>query len=237
MSEEHWQTLSNKELRSDISALLFSLVPLSPELPSDFLISPCLALFLLPSLRMFIDWGFIRQHHLMCLLSCAGLCWRYCKLIRLSSPPFVKVYEVIYYCIAPSPNGGPPRLPPEGISMAKHGLASWLADPRASLAALMSSLRFDDVANKRTRLIIWPPTSSVKTILPLLLFFLFPPPPPPRHCPSQVMAWKWGHAHMDTNKRSSRAFHPWKDSVQDFTASRERQSQMTEASWTLDISH
>lgn len=94
MSEEQRQTLSNKELRheiSDISVLssaitnlLFSLIPLSPLFPHrSFLLfsftslsfahthsasSPAPDVYWLPE--------FIQEHHLMCLLSCPAFVGR-----------------------------------------------------------------------------------------------------------------------------------------------------------------
>ena len=160
----------------------------------------------------------------MSCLCCQGRSPRYCKLIRLSPPPFVRVCEVNYYYISPLSHPCPrPSLPSppllslpfarsvsflsfweDGIGMAKHWCESWLAEPHAWPAALMSSLRFDDVANKRTLLIIWPLAFSVTTTSP-------PQPaptssssssftPPSLHCPSQVTTWKWGHAFANTNK-------------------------------------
>lgn len=94
--------------------------------------------------------------------------------------------------------------------MAKHWFESWLTEQHAWLTALMSSLRFDDVANKRTLLIIWPLTSSVTTTntshphphSPNLQLFLFGVhfTPPSLHWPSLVTTWKWGHACVNTNK-------------------------------------
>lgn len=66
----------------------------------------------------------------------------------------------------------------DGISMAKHWFETWLADLHAWLLALMSSFRFDDVANKRILLIIWPLTLYCANNLPPNLL---PLPFPPQH--------------------------------------------------------
>lgn len=91
--------------------------------------------------------------------------------------------------------------------MAKHWFESWLTEQHAWLTALMSSLRFDDVANKRTLLIIWPLTSSVTTTNTshphspnLQLFLCVHFTPPSLHWPSLVTTWKWRHACVNTNK-------------------------------------
>lgn len=142
--------------------------------------------------------------------------------------------------LAHSPNGDPgdllrsASLSSLGISMAKQRFASWLAAPRAWLAALMSSLRFDDVANKRTLLIIWPPTSSVKTTLP----------PLPLHASSSLsMSFSSDDLKMRSRlhehkqgQRSSRAPRPWNYLVQDVPSAGEPQSQMTEGTWNFGIS-
>lgn len=111
----------------------------------------------------------------------------------------------------------------DGIGMAKHWFETWLADPHAWLPALMSSLRFDDVANKWTLLIIWPLTFFCKNNLPPTL-----PPPrlPPHHtlhASFSPLSFSGDYLKMRSclcehkqGYTSSRAVHPWNDSVQDF---------------------
>lgn len=51
----------------------------------------------------------------MSCLSWQGRSTRYCKLIRLSPPPFVRVCEVNYYYISPLSDSRPPPPPPESF--------------------------------------------------------------------------------------------------------------------------
>lgn len=183
----------------------------------------------------------------MSCLCCQGRSPRYCKLIRLSPPPFVRVCEVNYYYISPLSHPCPrPSLPSppllslpfarsvsflsfweDGIGMAKHWCESWLAEPHAWPAALMSSLRFDDVANKRTLLIIWPLAFSVTTTSPpptrthFLLIILLHASFSPLSFSGDDLKMRSCFCEHKQGHLSSRAVHPWNDSVQDFTASGE----------------
>lgn len=139
---------------------------------------------------------FIQEHHLMCLLSCPAFVGRAAEHNianwSVSLPPFVRVCEVNYYYISPLSNSWPQHHSDsfllllslschseDSISMAKHWFETWLADPHAWLLALMSSFRFDDVANKRTLLIIWPLTLyCANSPPPNLLPLPFPPHQP-----------------------------------------------------------
>lgn len=188
--------LSLVHVYCSLSSLSFTLFPCSPLLPSLPPLRPAPDVYWLPE--------FIQEHHLMCLLSCPAFVARAAAhdIANWSVSPrhplsgFVK-WTTITLAHSPIRAPAPLRLPPfwvsfarsvsflsfreDGIGMAKHWCESWLAEPHAWPAALMSSLRFDDVANKRTLLIIWPPTFSVTTTSP-------PPHPlPPHHPPSRLL--------------------------------------------------
>lgn len=156
-----------------------------------------------------VYWLFIREHHLMCLLSCPAFVdratprnianWSVSLCHPLSG--FVKWTTIT---LAQSLNHDPTPLgvflslrlslschSENGIGMAKHWFESWLADPHTWLAALMSSLRFDEVATKGTRLIIWPPTFSEKqTRLPHHLCFS-PSSSPPTCLLRSIVLLRW----------------------------------------------
>lgn len=145
-----------------------------------------------------------------CLCS-EGCGTQYCKLIRLlcSYPPHTTTFSFLFYpyvfCLSEN-----------SICMAKQRFESWLARPHARLTALMSSLRFDDAANKGTGLITWP-LNSLPFAPSLLLAFpiLFTPPLSPLRWRSEnevTLVWTQTCA-------LSRAAHPWKNRVDDFITS------------------
>lgn len=79
----------------------------------------------------------------MSCLCCEGRSSRYCKLIRLSPPPFVRVCEVSYYYISPLSDScphPPPPLPPLGVF---HWFCLFLVILRMASAWLNTGLRAD----------------------------------------------------------------------------------------------
>lgn len=115
----------------------------------------------------------------MSRLCSEGCSPQYCKLIRLlcSYPPHHHHCPFLSSPFYPYAS----CLSESSICMAKQRFESWLAEPHAWLTALMSSLRFDDAANKGTRLITWPLNSAVTTTASSLRTLSLPRPPRPLH--------------------------------------------------------
>jgi len=179
----------------------------------------------------------------MSCLCCEVHSPRYCKLIRFSPPPFVRVCEVNYFNISPLSDSCPHPSPfpfsftlsfsclsEDGISMAKHWFESSLAEPHAWMTALMSSLRFDDVANKWTLLIIWPLNSSVTTTAPLhtipVFFLLLHASFSPLSLSGEVLKMRSRLFEHKQGRASSRVAYPWNDSVEDFITFGRRQREL-----------
>lgn len=133
MSEIQRQTLPNKELRREMSALSSAIAHLlfPPILPSPlsalhppalrhlrvFLLTHTHTLGLLPCPWCLLIARVHTRASLNALAFMSCLCWRgrgaqYCKLIRLPAPPFVGVCEVNYHYISPLSNSWPhPPVP------------------------------------------------------------------------------------------------------------------------------